>query len=78
MWWKMQWKLSKLAYKGCMQVMFRHASFLFLQENKDHIPVQVFHDIGAEEFNKLYGLLSQAKLKCVLDFTDIVTGSCLF
>jgi hypothetical protein len=65
MWWKMRWKPSKLAYKGCTQVIFRYASFLFVQEGEDHMPVQVFHDIGTEEFNKLYGLLSETKLKYV-------------
>jgi len=54
--------------------MFRYANFLFVQEAEDHIPVQVFHDIGTEEFNKLYGLLSEAKLKYVSDFPDVVTG----
>ena len=56
-----------------------YASLLSVQEGEDHIPVQVFHDIGTEEFNKLYELLSEAgKLKYVPDFTDVVAGSCLF
>jgi hypothetical protein len=55
-----------------MLVMFRYASFLFVQEGKYYIPVQVFHNIGAEEFNKLYGLLSEAKLKYISDFTGVV------
>jgi hypothetical protein len=61
-----------------MQVMFRYASLLSVQEGEDYIPVQVFHDIGTEEFNKLYELLSEAKLKYIPDFTDVVAGSCLF
>jgi hypothetical protein len=55
--------------------MFRYASFLFVQEDKDHIQVQVFHNIGAEEFNKLYGLLSEARVRYIIsDFTDVVMG----
>ena len=55
--------------------MFRYASFLFVQEHRDYIPVQVFHNIGEEEFNKLYGLLSEARLRYIFsDFTHVVTG----
>ena len=55
--------------------MFRYASFLFVQEHRDYIPVQVFHNIGEEEFNKLYGLLSEARLRYIIsDFTHVVTG----
>ena len=55
--------------------MFWYASFIFVQEHRDYIPVQVFHNIGEEEFHKLYGLLSEARLRYIIsDFTDVVTG----
>ena len=54
---------------------FRYANFLFVQEHKDYIPVQVFHNIGEEEFNKVYGLLSETKRRYIIsDFTDVATG----
>ena len=56
-------------------MMFRYASFPFVQEHRDYIPVQVFHNIGEEEFNKVYGLLSEARQRYIIsDFMDVVTG----
>ena len=56
-------------------MLFRYARFLFVQEGEDHILVQEYRGIGTEEFDKLYGLLEEARLRCLPGrFTDAITS----
>jgi hypothetical protein len=53
--------------------MFRYASFPFVQEGDDRILVQEYCGTGTEEFNKLYELLEEARLRYILGrFTDAI------
>jgi hypothetical protein len=53
--------------------MFRYASFPFVQEGDDRILVQEYRGIGTEEFNKLYKLLEEARLRYISGrFTDTI------
>jgi hypothetical protein len=63
----------KVGLKNCIQVMFKYASFPFVQEGDDHILVQEYRGIRTEEFNKLYELLKEARLRYVSGrFTDAI------
>ena len=53
--------------------MFRYASLPFVQEGDDRILVQEYPGIRTEEFNKLYELLEEARLRYVSGrFTDAI------
>ena len=53
--------------------MFRYASLPFVQEGDDRILVQEYCGIRTEEFNKLYELLEEARLRYVSGrFTDAI------
>jgi hypothetical protein len=46
-------------------VLFRYASFPFVQGGDNHILVQEYRRIGTEEFNELCDLLEEARVRYV-------------